>query len=127
MDDYDFPDNFGPLEDYPEIHQPIPVKPTTEYLLIPAAPLIHLADGAGLVGPLTRTERADKVKRYLDKKKNRTFGKVRYQCRKELAQKRTRVQGRFVKTSEMTAEVSMACMEDGEERDDVSMGADMDL
>lgn len=125
--DEDYLDDLEMACDEPELHQPIPVKPTTEYLLISAAPLFHLEEGAGLIGPLTRTEREDKLRRYRDKKKNRSFGKVRYQCRKELAQKRTRVQGRFVKTGDMPGEVSMACMEEGGEQEEVNMGADMDM
>jgi len=125
--DEDYLDDLDMACDAPELHQPIAVKPTTEYLLISAAPLFRLAEGAGLIGPLTRTERADKIRRYLDKKKNRSFGKVRYQCRKDLAQKRTRVQGRFVKTGELPGEVSMACMDEVGEQEEVDMGADMDM
>lgn len=124
MDDV-YSEEMDLVSDSTELHQPIPVKPTTEYLLVPAGPLFHLEEGAGLIGPLTRTERADKIKRYMDKKKNRSFGKVRYQCRKDLAQKRVRVQGRFVKTGDM--EVSMACMEETGEQEDVNMGADLDM
>jgi hypothetical protein len=37
------------------------------------------------------------------------------------------VQGRFVKTGDMPGEVSMACMEEGGEQEEVNMGADMDM
>jgi len=51
-----------------------------------------------MIGPLTREERMEKVQKFLDKKHNRRWKQVRYGVRKELADKRERVQGRFVKT-----------------------------
>lgn len=55
----------------------------------------------GFVGPLTREERLQKINQYLEKKKNRRWKHVRYNVRKDLADKRERVQGRFVKTKKM--------------------------
>jgi hypothetical protein len=51
------------------------------------------------LGPLTLEERAAKVNKYLEKKKNRKWKYVRYSVRKDLADQRQRVQGRFVKTN----------------------------
>ena len=53
------------------------------------------------VGPLTLEERAQKVNRYLEKKKKRKWKYVRYNIRKDLADQRQRVQGRFVKTNKI--------------------------
>jgi len=49
------------------------------------------------IGPLTREERMKKINKYLEKKQNRNWKQVRYGVRKDLAEKRQRVQGRFVK------------------------------
>lgn len=51
------------------------------------------------IGNLTKLERQEKVRRYLEKKKRRKANKkiVRYACRKSLAESRVRSQGRFVK------------------------------
>ena len=53
------------------------------------------------IGPLTLEERDQKVKRYLEKKKKRKWKYVRYNIRKDLADQRQRVQGRFVKTNKI--------------------------
>jgi len=51
------------------------------------------------IGPLTREERKEKVERFLEKKKHRKWKHIRYAIRKDLAEQRERVQGRFVKTN----------------------------
>ena len=51
---------------------------------------------AKYIGKLTVEERKRRVARYLEKKKRRVWGrKVEYQCRKNIANKRVRVNGRF--------------------------------
>ena len=50
-----------------------------------------------IIGMLTACERAKKVQRYLEKRKRRKWGKkICYGCRKEMAEKRLRIKGRFV-------------------------------
>jgi hypothetical protein len=52
-----------------------------------------------MVGKLTASERKRKVEKYLQKKRKKSQG-VRYECRKNLAQKRLRYQGRFISAKE---------------------------
>ncbi len=50
---------------------------------------------------LSKEERKKRIEKYLEKKKKRKYNKkVIYECRKSLADKRMRFQGRFVKTGE---------------------------
>jgi hypothetical protein len=58
-----------------------------------------------MIGPLTESQRLDKVRRYLDKKhKKSTMKKFTYMCRKQVAEKRLRIKGRFV-TKEQAFEI----------------------
>lgn len=55
-----------------------------------------------LIGAYTAEERKEKVDKFLEKKKKRQeVPTVRYQKRKDLADKRDRIQGKFVKTPKM--------------------------
>lgn len=97
-----------------DIIMPIAIKPVTHFLLVPASQFLLNPENTYL-GSLTKSERANKVKRYLDKKHSRIYDKkVRYQSRKDSADKRVRICGRFVKQETISRsstedEISMAC------------------
>jgi hypothetical protein len=58
----------------------------------------------GRIGIYTKEEREVLIRRFRDKKKRRIWKKkIRYECRKDLADRRTRVKGRFVKAAPAAA------------------------
>mmetsp|Transcript_5787 Transcript_5787/g.6538 ORF Transcript_5787/g.6538 Transcript_5787/m.6538 type:complete len:191 (-) Transcript_5787:154-726(-) len=64
--------------------------------------LKEIPAGKKMIGLLTEEERRQKVRRYLEKKKRRKGEKsVRYECRQDLASKRFRFQGRFIKFEDL--------------------------
>lgn len=79
-----------------------------EFLLTYHEPtLTHLSQSVcqvynknGRIGIYTPAERAAIISRFLDKRTRRVWNKkIRYNCRKSLADRRMRVKGRFVKRS----------------------------
>ena len=58
-----------------------------------------------MVGPITESERLVKVRQYLEKKHRKMdMKKFCYKCRKQVAEKRLRIKGRFV-TKEQAFEI----------------------
>ena len=54
-----------------------------------------------MIGKLTVEERKKKIEMYLEKRRKRTYSKkISYNCRKNVADKRVRIKGRFVKKNE---------------------------
>ena len=50
-----------------------------------------------MIGPLTMKQRHEKIMRYIIKKRSKGQGKkFTYECRKQVAEKRLRIKGRFV-------------------------------
>ena len=69
----------------------IQIKGLSEYARYPYS--------SNFIGPLTKNQRIEKIDKYMDKKRNRKWKHIRYGIRKDLADKRERCQGRFVKTN----------------------------
>ena len=54
-------------------------------------------DPINMIGPLTLKQRQEKVLKFIFKKRQHTMGKkFTYECRKQVAEKRLRIKGRFV-------------------------------
>ncbi|GLT42106.1 hypothetical protein SLA2020_161260 [Shorea laevis] len=70
------------------------------------------------VGKLTVEERKEKINRYMKKRKERNFSKkIKYACRKTLADSRPRVRGRFAKNDDF-GETSRPASSNHEEEED---------
>ncbi|XP_022138731.1 uncharacterized protein LOC111009824 [Momordica charantia] len=68
-----------------------------------ASDLSSLKDSTFKVGKLSVEERKEKIHRYMKKRNERNFSKkIKYACRKTLADSRPRVRGRFAKNDELT-------------------------
>jgi hypothetical protein len=73
--------------------------------------IAQLYNQNGRIGIYTPQERAAIIERYNTKRAHRNWNKkIRYNCRKSLADRRLRVKGRFVKRS---IEVNLPQQEDG--------------
>jgi CCT motif len=56
-----------------------------------------LEESVKMIGPLSEKDRMQKVLKYLHKKTNKSsMKKFCYKCRKQVAEKRLRIKGRFV-------------------------------
>ncbi|XP_027167001.1 uncharacterized protein LOC113767027 [Coffea eugenioides] len=67
-----------------------------------ASEISNLDDPTFKVGKLTVEERREKIHRYMKKRNERNFSKkIKYACRKTLADSRPRVRGRFAKNDEL--------------------------
>ncbi|KAK7344578.1 hypothetical protein VNO77_14348 [Canavalia gladiata] len=66
-----------------------------------APEISHLEDSTLKVGKLSVEQRKEKIHRYMKKRNERNFSKkIKYACRKTLADSRPRVRGRFAKNDE---------------------------
>ncbi|KAG6420044.1 hypothetical protein SASPL_116559 [Salvia splendens] len=69
-----------------------------------ASEISSLEDPTFKVGKISAEERKRKIHRYLNKRNQRNFSKkIKYACRKTLADSRPRVRGRFAKNDELGA------------------------
>ncbi|KAK4794519.1 hypothetical protein SAY86_012513 [Trapa natans] len=74
------------------------------------------------VGKLSAEERKEKIHRYLKKRNERNFSKkIKYACRKTLADSRPRVRGRFAKNDDL-GETQRLNSSSHEEDDDDEVG-----
>ncbi|XP_010934242.3 uncharacterized protein [Elaeis guineensis] len=68
---------------------------------LPASDIAALDESTFKVGRLSVEERKEKIHRYMKKRNERNFSKkIKYACRKTLADSRPRVRGRFAKNDE---------------------------
>ncbi|XP_050220579.1 uncharacterized protein LOC126670794 isoform X2 [Mercurialis annua] len=78
-----------------------------------------LEDSAFKVGKLSVEQRKEKIHRYMKKRNERNFSKkIKYACRKTLADSRPRVRGRFAKNDDFGETNRAACSNHEEEDDD---------
>ncbi|WCJ24114.1 CCT motif family protein [Euphorbia peplus] len=78
-----------------------------------------LEDPAYKVGKLSVEERREKIHRYMKKRNERNFSKkIKYACRKTLADSRPRVRGRFAKNEEFGETNNRAASSNHDEDDD---------
>ena len=96
MPDFDFFSGLFKDGTVPEIRRPeIPESP----------PAIHRISRK--IGSITVEERREKVRKYLEKRKNKVFKKrISYICRKRVADSRIRVKGRFVTKEQASVLIS---------------------
>ncbi|OVA02325.1 CCT domain [Macleaya cordata] len=72
------------------------------------------------VGRLSVEERKEKIHRYMKKRNERNFSKkIKYACRKTLADSRPRVRGRFAKNDDFGETVRPSCSNPEDEDDEV--------
>ncbi|KAL8158358.1 hypothetical protein AgCh_002882 [Apium graveolens] len=75
-----------------------------------ASELSSLEDSTFKVGKLSVEERKEKIHRYMKKRNERNFSKkIKYACRKTLADSRPRVRGRFAKNDDFGENTRTAC------------------
>ncbi|CAN8295643.1 unnamed protein product [Cochlearia groenlandica] len=75
------------------------------------------------VGKLTAEQKKEKIRKYMKKRNERNFSKkIKYACRKTLADSRPRVRGRFAKNDEFCEPNRQASSSHHEEDDDDDVG-----
>ncbi|KAL3724668.1 hypothetical protein ACJRO7_029782 [Eucalyptus globulus] len=86
-------------------------------------------DSSYKVGKLSIEERKEKIHRYMKKRNERNFSKkIKYACRKTLADSRPRVRGRFAKNDELgeASRPSSSTHDDDDEDEQVAVKEEMD-
>ncbi|KAF5452639.1 hypothetical protein F2P56_027613 [Juglans regia] len=84
-----------------------------------ASEISSLEDSTYKVGKLSVEQRKEKIHRYLKKRNERNFSKkIKYACRKTLADSRPRVRGRFAKNDDFGEANRLACSNHEEDDED---------
>ncbi|KAK1395363.1 CCT domain-containing protein [Heracleum sosnowskyi] len=84
-----------------------------------ASEITSLEDSTFKVGKLSVEERKEKIHRYMKKRNERNFSKkIKYACRKTLADSRPRVRGRFAKNDDFGDLIRTTCSTHEEDTDD---------
>ncbi|KAJ8768334.1 hypothetical protein K2173_021487 [Erythroxylum novogranatense] len=87
-----------------------------------------LGDSTFKVGKLSVEQRKEKIHRYLKKRNERNFSKkIKYACRKTLADRRPRVRGRFAKNDDFGEVPRAACCNHEEDDDEVVVEEENDM
>lgn len=84
-----------------------------------ASEISSLEDSSFKVGKLSVEQRKEKIHRYLKKRNERNFSKkIKYACRKTLADSRPRVRGRFAKNDDFGESTRTTCSTHEEDDDE---------
>ncbi|XP_059653037.1 zinc finger protein CONSTANS-LIKE 5-like [Cornus florida] len=84
-----------------------------------ASEISSLEDSTFKVGKLSVEQRKEKIHRYMKKRNERNFSKkIKYACRKTLADSRPRVRGRFAKNDEFGENPRTTCSNHEEDTDE---------
>ncbi|KAL5851708.1 hypothetical protein ACOSQ3_006826 [Xanthoceras sorbifolium] len=84
-----------------------------------ASEMSSLEDSTFKVGKLSVEQRKEKIHRYMKKRNERNFSKkIKYACRKTLADSRPRVRGRFAKNDDFGETLRTTCSNHEEDDDD---------
>ncbi|XP_044498750.1 bromodomain and WD repeat-containing DDB_G0285837-like isoform X2 [Mangifera indica] len=84
-----------------------------------ASEISSLEDSTFKVGKLSVEQRKEKIHRYLKKRNERNFSKkIKYACRKTLADSRPRVRGRFAKNDDFGETLRTTCSNHEEDDED---------
>ncbi|XP_057429458.1 two-component response regulator-like PRR1 [Lotus japonicus] len=93
-----------------------------------APEISHLEESTLKVGKLSVEQRKEKIHRYMKKRNQRNFSKkIKYACRKTLADSRPRVRGRFAKNDDFGETHRPACSSHEEDDEEIVVKEDDDM
>ncbi|QCE05128.1 ribonuclease P/MRP protein subunit RPP1 [Vigna unguiculata] len=93
-----------------------------------APEISHLEDSTLKVGKLSVEQRKEKIHRYMKKRNERNFSKkIKYACRKTLADSRPRVRGRFAKNDDFGDSHRQGSSNHEEDDEEITVKEDDDL